>query len=84
VLAATWGVRVHVPVPTKLTVKLSTPTVQTLGVDDVTEVTPSLFVTTLAVKLPPNSGPAGTFEIVGGVGVASPTSKLTGLPSAAA
>jgi len=75
---------VHVPVPTKLTVTLSPPTVQMLGVLDVTEVTPSLLVTTLAVKAPPKTGLDGMFEIVGGVGVASPTAKLTGLPAAAA
>ena len=37
VLAATCGVRVQVPTPTKLTVRLSTPTVQTLVVDEVTD-----------------------------------------------
>ena len=56
---------------------------QTLGVLEVTEVTPSLLVTTLAVKLPPKTGLAGMFEIVGVVGVAWPTVKLSGVPSAA-
>jgi len=75
---------VHVPVPTKLTVRLSPPTVQTLGVLEVTEVTPSLLVLRVAVKPPPKTGLDGMFEIVGDIGVARPTAKLTGPPSAAA
>ena len=82
-LAATCGVRVQVPTPTKLTVRWSTPTVQTPGVDEVTDGAPSLLVLRVAVKLPLKTGPAGMFEIVGGVGVAGPTVKASGLPSAA-
>ena len=36
------------------------------------------------MKLPPKTGLAGMFEIVGVVGVAWPTVKLSGVPSAAA
>ena len=82
-LAATWGVRVHVPTPTKLTVRLPA-TVQTPVVEEVTEAAPSLLVTTLAVNIPPKTGFAGRFEIVGLVGVACPTVRSVGLPSAAA
>ena len=51
VVAETWAVSVQVPTPTKLTVPELT--VHTLGVDEVTDFVPSLFVDTVGVKLPP-------------------------------
>ena len=54
------------------------------GVDEVTEGAPSLLVLVPCLKLPPKTGLAGMFEMVGVVGVAWPTVRLWGLPSAAA
>ena len=71
------------PTPTKVTLRLPA-TVQTLGVDEVTEVAPSPSVATLAVKFPPKAGLTGMFETVGGDGVARPTVTFWELPSAAA
>ena len=72
------------PTPTKLTVRLSAPTVQTLGVHEVTDVAPSLLVLTAAVKLPPKTVLKGMLLMVGVLGVAWPTVKLSELPAAAA
>jgi hypothetical protein len=57
--------------------------VQTEGVLDVTDLVPSPFVLTDAVKPTLKTGLAGMLVIVGDVGVPWPTKKDCGFPSAA-
>jgi hypothetical protein len=77
---ATPEVRVQVPAPTKLT--LSPEVVQVDGVEELTEVVPSPFVETVAVKPPPTVPEGGRFVIEGVVGVAWPTEKDCSEPEA--
>ena len=57
--------------------------VQMLVELDVTDLVPSPVVATVAVKPPPLVPLEGRFEIDGVLGVAGPTEKVWGLPSAA-
>src|ERR1700728_3063688 len=82
--AATWAVSEQVPVPAKLTVRPSAPTVHLDGELVLTEVIPSPVVVTLATKLPPKGAEVGSFEIDGALGVPLSTEKLWAEPVAAA
>ena len=53
-----------------------------MGVFEETEDAPSPLVVTEATKLPLKTAPVGRSEIVGVVGVACPTEKVWGLPTA--
>jgi len=80
-LAATCGVRVHVPKVTKLTLRpLVTHTVFVL---EVTERIPGPLVLTLMSSEPPLTAFVGAFVIVGVAGVTSVTVTDCGLPEAA-
>ena len=66
--AAKWASSVHRP--WALNETMPPLTEQTSTVSEDIDVFPSPFVATTGVKLPPNTGLAGTFEIVGAFGTA--------------
>jgi hypothetical protein len=73
------------PPPTYVTVRPSGPTAQTPRELEVTVLTPSPVVITVAVKpKPPKVALVGIFEIVGVVGVSCPTENVCALPEFAA
>jgi hypothetical protein len=71
----TCGTSLHCPAATNATVNLFDPTVQIVGLSELTDLIPGLFVTMRAVKVPPTREVLGKLLIVGASGVALPTAN---------